>query len=350
MFRSPCRETPGPTATHRIPQAFDTRPSLPFLGPSGEVLNPPDELMIDWGDLPPDSPAQIYWPDVASSDVLALAARLYGTGLLTAVDANTIGLKSVKGVTYIPIPSSSLRCFAGLLTVDLPLGVKKGQQFTVVIRRISTAQYTPVQIQLQKGNPGPAGQGATGTTTGSDGTLKWRYVTGAFEVKIPVTTEEQLLGEDENTLAIFKARLVAMSPQYRWYPVLKRYIGYLSGRIDASGGNVADVPPSLHGFVPRARPGQGREDRGESEEGEERCEYTGKVCGLVFDRFGDFDGFLLDTEDGERRFYSRERDMRDLAEAAWRERIRMSVLAERDEPYRPLIVILLDPPVGLEDV
>jgi hypothetical protein len=26
---------------------------------------------------------------------------------------------------------------------------------------------------------------------------------------------------------------------------------------------------------------------------------TGKIAGLIFDRYGDFEGFLLDTEDGE---------------------------------------------------
>ena len=55
-------------------------------------------------------------------------------------------------------------------------------------------------------------------------TKKWRYITGAFQIKIPVRTEEVLLGPEANTLAILKARLAAMSSVYRWYPVLKRYM------------------------------------------------------------------------------------------------------------------------------
>ena len=39
---------------------------------------------------------------------------------------------------------------------------------------------------------------------------------------------------------------------------------------------------------------------------EERLSFVGKVVALVYDRFGDFDGFTLDTEDGDRSFHARE--------------------------------------------
>ena len=76
--------------------------------------------------------------------------------------------------------------------------------------------------------------------------------------------------------------------------------------------------------------------------------HTGKISGLIFDRFGDFEGFLLDTEDGEVEVLSRERDMRDLAERAWRERLRITVWSEEDEMerHRPVRVVVHDPPVG----
>jgi hypothetical protein len=202
---------PGPLATHRIPQTFDTRPSLPFLDADGAILNPPDELMIDWGTTPAAARAQIYWPDVPTVDVLAIAARLYGSHRLSAVDAHTIGFDAVRGVTYVPIPPASAKTLAGLFTVDLPRGVRRGQEFDIVVRRISTQQVTDVVI----------GKPARSPRTGAAATRKWRYVTGAFQVKIPVTTEEQLLGPEENTLAILKARLAAMSLDYRWYPVVQ---------------------------------------------------------------------------------------------------------------------------------
>lgn len=74
---------------------------------------------------------------------------------------------------------------------------------------------------------------------------------------------------------------------------------------------------------------------------------TGKVSSLIFDRFGDFDGFVLDTEKGERRFNSREKEIEILAERIWRERIRTTVIAEGDERLRPLEIILREPPSPL---
>jgi len=325
---------PGPVSTHRIPQAFDTRPSLPFLDANGAVLNPPDELMIDWGNTPAGAKAQIYWPEVAAADVLALASRLYGTNLLSAVDANTIAFHAVKGVTYIPIPWADRQTFAGLLTVDLPLGVKAGREFNIVVRRIATQTVTQIIIQKRANQKQARKEDAADNTTKT-----WRYVTGAFQIKIPVTTEDLLLPSEENTLAIMKARLAAMSPAYRWYPVLKRYIEYVSGRVDGSGGNANAIPPSLEGFPAKGH-GQGHEH-----DGEQVRKHTGKIAGLIFDRFGDFEGFLLDTEDGETKFFSREKDMKDLAERAWRERLRITVWREDDERHRPLRVVVHDPPV-----
>jgi hypothetical protein len=60
-----------------------------------------------------------------------------------------------------------------------------------------------------------AGAGSLSTEQASDdpNTKTWRYVTGAFQVKIPVTTEDMPLGPEENTLAIMKARLAALPSQ-----------------------------------------------------------------------------------------------------------------------------------------
>jgi hypothetical protein len=336
---------PGPAATHRIPQAFDTRPSVQVLDASGKILNYPDEMMIDWGNTPPGATAHIYWPQVAASDVLSLATLLYSTHQLTATDSHTISCPVVKGVTYIPIPSAAGQNFAGLFTVDLPLGVKKGQEFNILVRRLATKQVETVVIQ----KVAKAARKSTATVPPAQ---SWRYVTGAFQIKIPVTTEKALLGPEENTLAILKARLQAMSPVYRWYPVLERYIGYVEATVNASGGNANNIPPSLNGAPQKGVPGPhkhgGDHDHDHDRDHDRDHEHgrTGKICGLIFDRFGDFEGFLLDTEagKGEHAFYSRERDMNDLAERAWRERLRVTVLADCDEPHRPLRVILREPP------
>ena len=62
--------------THRIPQTFDTRPN-PAPGGTGTLPDYPDELMVDWGNMPVGSVASIYWPQVNSQDVLDLAEKLY---------------------------------------------------------------------------------------------------------------------------------------------------------------------------------------------------------------------------------------------------------------------------------
>ena len=72
-------DNPGGAASHRIPQTFDVRPSLALVDAPGTLLNYPDELMIDWGNTPIGSTANIYWPQVNASDVLALAANSIAT-------------------------------------------------------------------------------------------------------------------------------------------------------------------------------------------------------------------------------------------------------------------------------
>jgi hypothetical protein len=74
---------------------------------------------------------------------------------------------------------------------------------------------------------------------------------------------------------------------------------------------------------------------------ERRLAFTGKVSGLLFDRFGDFTGFRLDVEDGERTFHSRERGVEQLVQRAWAERILIRVIVERHARRRPEEIVLL---------
>lgn len=323
---------PGPISTHRVPQAFDTRPSPQIFNSAGALVSAPDELMIDWGDTPTGSTAHVYWPQVEAADVVSLATRVYGPNSFVASDNHTISFPvASKGVTYLPIPYADGKNFAGLLTVDLPLGVKKGQEFNIVVRRVATAKIDPVVIQARSQGAAPARRPAP----------NWRYVTGAFQVRIPVMTEEAMLWTEENTLAIFKARLAGMSRVYRWYPVLQRYIEIIAGRVNGSGGHSSTIPPSFQGFPPQAT-GQGGTGPGHPHE--QGTAHTGKIVGLLFDKFGDFEGFLLEGEHDEQRYESRQRDMKDLIERAWREGLRVTVVSEKIRPHIPKTVILHSPP------
>jgi len=73
---------------------------------------------------------------------------------------------------------------------------------------------------------------------------------------------------------------------------------------------------------------------------DERSGFTGKVNGLIYDRLGDFDGFLLDTDDGEHAFDSREPAVERVVDRAWTERIVTTVYVDAHEPWRPARIVL----------
>ncbi len=264
-------DNPGIPATHRVPQAFDIVPSKPLLNIPGSLFNYPDELMIDWGSVPVGATANIYWPQANSADVISLANSLYGTHLIAATDAHTIQMKVTNGVTYVPVPVGSGENFAGLFTVDLPQGVVAGQVFNIIVRKISTHgrrdNVVALNSQSHAANSKAKARrvmraendetGAAFAVLEKSAIKNWRYVTGTFQVRIPVTTEEVMLLPEENTLAIMKARLNAMSPGNRWYPVLQRYLQYIVARVDGLGGDAAAIKPSFNGIAnQKAKPGE----------------------------------------------------------------------------------------------
>jgi hypothetical protein len=321
-------DNPGGPETHRIPQTIDVRPSAN----SGGAAAYPDELMIDWGSIPAGSVASIYWPQVLAADVIALAAQLYSSHTLSARDANTIQCKVTGGVTYIPIPTGGSESFAGLFTVELPTTVVTGQEFNIVVRRISSRTAPPPVIikspethsppstlkAAAKGIKGsikavkPAGQAVAPVKEMPAGS--WRYVVGTFQVKIPVSDGSTILPQEQNTLAIMKWRLQQMAPANRWYPVLQRYISYISDRVAGLGGDPNAIPPSLSG-APITAIGE-----------KETKSYTGKVCEVIYDCFGDFEGFVLESCCERHSFKSCERGIGELVLRACRERMVVTVL------------------------
>jgi hypothetical protein len=315
--------------THRVPQAFDTRPSRPASG-AGQLLDYPDEIMIDWGNVPVGSTATIFWPQVDAADVIALADRLYCAHSLMASEAHAIRCQTAKGVTYVPIPPGSGN-YAGLFTVDLPDSVRIGNEFNIRVRRIASRRGTRRVVGFDRT------QSNAGKAVAPIATRNWRYVTGSFQVKIPVGADAALLRPEQDTLAILKWRLMHFTPEYRWRPVLERYVDYVSKRVDGYGGEAGAIEPSLTGYVPLV-PGTTPAT----------CELrvrTGKVSRLVYDAFGDFEGFWLESEEGaEHRFCSRAHQIEDLARHAWAERIVITVNNGHDDAERPSSITYLRAP------
>jgi hypothetical protein len=308
---------------HRIPSSFDTKPS-PLVTPGGRgILGYPDELMISWGNTPRGSTASIYWPQVNATDVLELASRLYDTDFLSSSDSHTLQFPVTGDVTYIPIPPGTGGNFAGLFTVDLPPSVVRGQEYTVTVRRIAT----------KHGIGAPRSRSQIESAFRKPSTI-WRYIAGTFQIKIPVSTRELILRPEENTLAILKWRLDNMTVSNRWYPVLQRYVEIIAGRVRRLGGDPKHIPPSLTGYHPEPAHGL---DKG-------REEFTGKVIAIIYDRFGDFEGFRLLTEEGhEMSFRGREREVESLIYRAWEERILITVRVHSHDRHWPASIIYRRP-------
>lgn len=159
-------DNPGSAATNVIPQNFVLRPS-PSVWPTPDTPTPgPDVLMIDWGDTPVGSNASIYWPQIAASSVISLAAQYAPSLRVVAVDANTVQFHVAAGIQYLPIPTLAATSVPGLLVVNLPDTVVVNQEFTVVIRSASTTSVTlPVLIKPPPPPPQPP-QPQAGEETG----------------------------------------------------------------------------------------------------------------------------------------------------------------------------------------
>ena len=330
-------DNPGPAATHRAPQTFDLRPSSALA--AGRVVGlPPDELMIDWGAVPLGSVASIYWPAVSAADVIELAGQWGGAYGLTASDAHTLNVTVEGGVTYIPIPEGTGQNFAGLFTLEVPVGVRTGQEFEVIVRRLSSrpARGTPPPSPPPEA-PATARQTRRKTAstnaapkidvvdepTESEGNVVavkveqpafFRQVVGSFIVRIPVSTGEAMLIPEQMTLAVMKWRMAHLSPGNRWHPVLDRYIKYCAARLEGIGGDPSAVPASLD-WHPEVRPPH----RGDADA------VCGKVVEVLFDCHGEFEGFVLDECCSRRLVHSRERAVGELALRAARENLTLCV-------------------------
>jgi hypothetical protein len=223
---------PGLIDSRLATHTFEIRPS-PF------TLNPderPDELMIDWGKLPAGSVASGYLPAVQAADVLALADRLYTVHNLSMTDEHT-PQSNIGGITYIPIPQGSEPNHAGLFSIQLPLGVKRGQQFDVVVRQITSSfENSPVN------NPPGVPQARI--------LPRERFVYGSFQISIPVSVKSEMLVPEERNLSVLRWIQQSIPTSSRWYPVFQRYISQLAGRVTALRGNGDTVPPAQTGVWP----------------------------------------------------------------------------------------------------
>jgi len=302
-------------------QTFQIRPT-PSALPAGETV---DELMIDWSGLPAGSSASIYLPAVSADDVLALASGMYVTHRFSRVDAHTLAC-AAGGISYLPVPKGFGQDYAGLLAVSLPAAAAPAGDvptYNVVVRQVTTSYQTT--------------RGANANAASRPKGTRWRQVLGTFQVSLSTKPPEEALLATERLYGVFQWISEAIAPTDRWYPVFVRYLGQLAGVITGLGGNPGQIPPSPTGEVPGFPAPKPRPvpcaDAGE---------VVGKIRGVTYDHFGDFDGFVLETETGEqRRFCSREAPMLVLIHQAWTERTLVAVRPESRRRDVPRSVVML---------
>ena len=126
-----------PNQGHRqsrvVPQTFEIRPSPAKLLADRK----PDELQLDFSQLPHGCSAPVHLPAVDSAEILDWAIRLYTTHRLTAANAQTIQMPA-SGTGWLPVAQGGVVNLAGLLTVDFPEGVRKSQRFQIPVSQITS--------------------------------------------------------------------------------------------------------------------------------------------------------------------------------------------------------------------
>jgi hypothetical protein len=214
---------PGVVSSRRIPQTFEIRPSL------SKVEN--DELMIDWGNVPIGSIATVYLPGIDANKVLLLAAKKYRSHRLVRIDEHTLRFEA-GGISYIPIPFMEGN-LPGLLTVDLPEGIEKGQVFKIVVHQVTGPQGTQDAVTLALRIEGYE--------------PSWRRVVGSFQLTIPVLGKAEILPKQQRLLSNLRWIEQAIPADDSWSPVFGKYVSQVADRVDALGGESSKVGASPSG-------------------------------------------------------------------------------------------------------
>lgn len=304
--------------------------SHPFeIEPSTNAQDPA-VLMITWRGAPAQSVAELYLPAVSAGLIVVLAGSLYGRHRLTATDAHTLQFPAAD-LALVPIPAGSGRC-AGLLSVEPHPDMPAGSSFTVIMRQLDTARATirppppPPPIQIAKAV----------ADVPKTKTVAWRRLQGAFQYTVTAKPPVVLLPEQERLVSWLKWRLGVLPALNHWKPVLERYLKYSETLLWNLGVDPNTIPPSQTGLV-----GGGVGPKPPCPVETDR-EVVGKVEAIVYDRFGDFRGFVIITEAGhERHFRAHKSAVEHLVRESWVERTLVRVLADAHDPERVDQLVLL---------
>jgi hypothetical protein len=227
---------PGWPATHTVQHTFMVKPSTlapnQTTGATGaniqaldvaasvnrKLIIGPDELIIQWGNVPRATQATLFFPEITADEILGLFALRQHPAVLSKVDANTIAIK-VADATYIPLPARPPGNLAALMTLTLPQGIRVGQRFKLSVQQCSGI------VQ-----PGRA-----------------RKMLGAFQFDIPVNADADILPYATRNLSILRFIQQTIPAASRWSPIFTRWLDRLAAKVAGLGGDPTKVPPSSNG-------------------------------------------------------------------------------------------------------
>jgi murein tripeptide amidase MpaA len=302
-------DNPGDPATHVVqhtlllkPSAINGKTERAVITAGGK--NYYDELVIRWNGVPRDTVASLYLPAWDADEVIGLAARLRDSAdEIQKLDEHTISFP-VKDTSYIPLPGGATQPYAGLLTLQLPPTVRTGQHYTINI-----LQHSGAVVDITRG----AGKENANKTVRYS--LSQRRVLGAFSLRIDIKSGPGLLAKAIRNLAALKYIALGIPANDVWLLVFQRYIEQLGNKVKGLGVDPGQILPSPDD--PGISTGGG--------DGKETC-YTGKVSEVLYDCFGDPEGFVLDSCCGRHhRIDCREKGIGELIFRVCKDRLLVTV-------------------------
>jgi len=209
---------PGWPDAHTVQHTFLVKPSAGLGDQSdkaGAIASDfgSDELMVRWDNVPRNSTATFYFPEVEADEILGLSALRQHPAVLSKVDNHTLACR-LADITFIPLPGRRRGNLAGLMSLTLPPDVRTGQVY-----RLSVEQYSGV---TQK-------------------TL------GAFQMTIPVRADPEILPKEIRKLSVLRYIQQSIPNDNRWYPIFVRYLDEIARRVKGLGGDPDAVKPSPDG-------------------------------------------------------------------------------------------------------
>lgn len=208
---------------------------------------------------------------------------------------------------------------------------------------------------------------------------RWRETVGSFQLGIPVSVKSDMFLYYMRLLSVLRWRAERLHRRSRWQKTFTYYVERMAEKYQGLGGNPFTVAATPDGNLDVLL--KGNVDCGDTESCSDVCGYsdipepchdentgptcwedidtgpahrqpsmpadgatrtvTGKISGLLYDHFGDFEGLVLETFTGAQvRFFSREKAVLTLVREAWLQRYPVTVVSVTGHPQRIRRVIL----------